>query len=418
LPEELKLLIVDPDPNYRTDLKKMLARSGVTVVGEASYGADAVSLAQSTRPDAVAVHWQKPAIRAEQTLESLSLALPLAPLITYSEFEEHDSTRKAMQAGAHDYLLKPLKAKDVVEAIHKALLQIERRRLGEAGSADAITEGVIVAVFGAKGGIGKTTISTNLSAALATQRRESVALLDIDTRFGDVAMVLDLQPQQNIANAVQDIEELNRFNIRSYLTPHSTGINVMAAPAQPSEWRKVQPWHIEKIIKLLAQTHDYVLLDTPGFLTELVGVALDMADLVLLVTTLDLSSIKDSSMALDMLHTAGYPMDRVKLVVNRNTGIHSIKKEQIEDVTGCEVFWDIPFDKEFIRSGQLGSPLYLTKPTSRGARNIGQLAQSISGGGQKSRLFRKVRPGQGDAVIDEHISAPTAVAEGNEGVRA
>jgi pilus assembly protein CpaE len=398
--DNLKLLLVDPDVNYRTDLKKQLSRAGFDVVGEADYGADAISLAQSTRPDAVAVSWQEPSARVEQTMESLSLTLPASPLIAYSDIDELIATRKAVQSGAHDYLLKPLNGRDVTEAVHKALLQIERRRMGERGGTEAVTEGVVVAVFGAKGGIGKTTLSTNLATALAAPGRESVALLDIDTRFGDVALVLDVDPEKNISDAVRNIEDVDRFNIRTYLSQHASGVNVLAAPTRPSEWRQVQSGHIEKLIRLMAQTHDYVILDTPGFFTELVGVALDMADLVLLVTTLDISSIKDSSMALDMLATAEYPMDRVKLLINHPTNVDTVKKEQVENVTGCEVFWTIPFDKAFVRSGQLGSPLILSKPASKGARNIAQLAHAIAGGGRESRLFRKpqTRPEPAEAV--------------------
>src|SRR4030095_3643639 len=125
--------------------------------------------------------------------------------------------------------------------------------------------------------------------------------LDIDTRFGDVALVLDLNSKENISDIVRNIDEVDRFNIRSHLTTHSSGVEVLPAPTRPSDWRTVQSGHVEKLIKLLAQTHDYVILDTPGFFTELVGVALDMSDLVLLITTLDVSSLKDSTMAFDML---------------------------------------------------------------------------------------------------------------------
>lgn len=399
--ENLKLLIVDPDVNYRTDLRKQVARAGVDVVGEADYGASALSMAEATKPDSVLVAWQEPAARVEQTLESLSLYLPSAPIVAYSDIEDLAAARRAIHAGAHDYLTKPLGPKDILDSFHKVLLQMERRRMAESGTAQAVTEGIVIAVFGAKGGIGKTTLSTNLATALSQYRRESVALLDIDTRFGDVALVLDLNPEKSVSDAVRAIDEIDRYNIKSYLTPHPSGVDVLAAPTRPSEWRQVKPGHIEKLIKLLSQTHDYVILDTPGFFTELVGVALDMADLVLLVTTLDVSSIKDSSMALDMLATADFPMERVKLVVNHPTNVNSVRPQQVQDVTGTQVFWDIPFDKQFIRAGQLGSPVTLTKPGSKGARNIIQLARSISGGERGGKLFRR---GKQPVRMDQTLS--------------
>jgi MinD-like ATPase involved in chromosome partitioning or flagellar assembly len=114
-----------------------------------------------------------------------------------------------------------------------------------------------------------------------------------------------------------------------------------------------------------------------------------MADLVLLVTTMDISSIKDSSMALDMLSGADYPMERVKLVVNHPTNLSKVKIEQLQEVTGCEVFWTIPFDKNFVKSGQEGAPIVMARANSGGARSIAKLAQAIGGGGGESRLFRR-----------------------------
>ena len=143
---------------------------------------------------------------------------------------------------------------------------------------------------------------------------------------------------------------------------------------------QVGPEHVEKVISLLAQTHDYVILDTPGFFTELVGVALDMSDLVLLVTTLDVSSLKDCNMALDMLMTANYPMNRIKLLVNHAANVETVSPKQVAEVIGQEIFWTIPYDKAFVRSGQLGSPAVLRKGRSRGAKSIIDLAYSISGG--------------------------------------
>jgi Flp pilus assembly CpaE family ATPase len=133
---------------------------------------------------------------------------------------------------------------------------------------------------------------------------------------------------------------------------------------------------------------------------------------VLLVTTLDISSIKDSSMALDMLQTAEYPMDRVKLVINQPNTFSAVKKEQVENVTGCEVFWTLPFDKAFVRSGQLGLPLVIARPNSRGARNIGQLARTISGGGREGRLFRRSQ--QRERRVDGPLVRVAAEEQGEQ----
>ncbi|HEX5367963.1 MAG TPA: response regulator, partial [Dehalococcoidia bacterium] len=247
----VRLLIIDPDVNFRTDLKKQLQRAGMDVVGETDYGAAATSLTASTKPDAIVLAWQDPTARAEQTLDSVARIVPIAPLLVYSSITDLNSARRAMQAGAHDYLTKPIDSKDFINSLNKAFARIERQRLGEIEGSRSAASGVVISLFGAKGGIGKTTLATNLAVALAQLRHESVALMDIDTRFGDVAIVLDLQPEKNISETVPKIDEIDRSNIQSYLTRHASGISVLAAPTRPSEWRQVQPTHVERLIKLL-----------------------------------------------------------------------------------------------------------------------------------------------------------------------
>ena len=387
----IRLLIIDPDINFRSDLRKQLQRSAIEVVGEADYGADAISLVHARRPDAIAIAWQDPPVRPEQTVETISRTLPSVAIIVYSEQEDLPSVRRAVQAGAHDYLTRPFETRDLLNSLNKTFERMERQRLSESGNLPVARNGTVISLFGAKGGIGKTTLATNLAVALAQLRQESVALMDIDTRFGDVAIVLDLQPKTNISETVPGIDELDRDTIRTYLTPHASGISVLTAPTRPSEWRQVQPTHVERLIGLLQETHDFVVLDTPGFFTELVGSALDMSDLVLLVTTLDVSSIKDCAMAVDMLTGADFPMDRVKLVINHTNDLQRVDVKQVTDVTGLDVFWSVPFDRAIVRGGQIGMPMVMTKPNSKGARSMIDLALTISGGKREKRLFGRSR---------------------------
>ena len=386
-----------------------MQRAAIEVVGEADYGADATSMVHSRRPDAVAIAWQEPTVRAEQTLTAIARVLPAAALIVYSEDTDFVGVRRAVQAGAHDFLPKPIDTREFLNSLNKTFQRIERQRLSESGELPVAKTGTVVSLFGAKGGIGKTTLATNLAVALAQLRHDSVALMDIDTRFGDVAIVLDLAPKTNISEAVPDIDELDRSSIRSYLTPHASGINVLTAPTRPSEWRQVQPAHVERLITLLEETHDYVILDTPGFFTELVGTALDMSDLVLLITTLDVSSIKDCAMALDMLSQADFPMERVKLVINHTNNLQKVDLEQVKQVTGLDAFWSVPFDKAIVRGGQIGMPMVMSKPNSKGARSMIDLALAISGGKREKGLF-----GRGRAVMPPRESLMPAVEGGGE----
>ena len=150
------------------------------------------------------------------------------------------------------------------------------------------------------------------------------------------------------------------------------------------------------------------MLDTPGFFTELVGSALDVSDLVLLVTTLDVSSIKDCAMAVDMLKNADFPLERVKLVINHTNNHQKVDPQQVKDVTGLDVFWSVPFDKAIIRGGQVGQPMVLTRPNSKGPRSMIDLALAISGGRREKRLF-----GRGRAIMPERRTTLNPAVEGS-----
>jgi pilus assembly protein CpaE len=172
---------------------------------------------------------------------------------------------------------------------------------------------------------------------------------------------------------------LDRNNIRDYLVTHHTGVSILPAPLHPTEWRNLSPQHIEKIVDLIAQTHDYVIIDTPGTFNELIAAALEMANLILLVTSMDIASIKDTALALEMLRAAAISEDKVKLTINHSTSANSLREDDVERVLEYDVFWRIPHDLSVTNSTQLGQPVVITKPYARVSRSVTDLAHTLSG---------------------------------------
>jgi pilus assembly protein CpaE len=318
--------------------------------------------------------------RALQTIESLADAVPGAPAIVYSTMADASSVRRAMVAGARDYLIKPIKPEELVRSMHGVLEQEERKRMRLSGqTTEAAARGMTVTIFGAKGGIGKTTIATNLATALVRTTGSTVVLVDMDTRFGDVAIMMDVPVEQSIADVARHVDDMDRDKVRDYLVQHHSGVWVLPAPLHPSEWRNLTPQHIEKIIDLLAQSHDYVIIDTPGTFNEIIAATLEQASLILLITSMDIASIKDTALALEMLRAASVSEDKVKLTINHCTSANSLREEDVQRVLEYEVFWRIPHDLAVSSSTQLGQPIVLTRPYARVARSITDLAYALSG---------------------------------------
>lgn len=381
-------LIVDADLGTRADTKRALTLAHFAVVGEAGYGIEAVTVAKESPPDIFLVAVEEPVARALQTVESLIDAVPEAPVIVYSSLADAASVRRAMVAGARDYIIKPLKPEELTRAIYGVLEQEEKRRLRFSGEhKGAPARGTVITVFGAKGGIGKTTIATNLATALLKATGSSVTLVDMDTRFGDVAIMMDIAVEQSIADLARHIDEMDRDTVRDYLVRHHTGVMILPAPLHPTEWRNVTPPQITKIIDLLAQSHDYVIVDTPGTFNEIVAAALEAAALILLVTSMDIASIKDTALALEMLQSASVSEDKVKLTVNHSTAANTLREEDVERVLEYPVFWRIPHDLNVATSTQLGQPVIITKPYARVSRSITDLAYALSGTAPEKKGF-------------------------------
>ena len=330
----------------------------------------------------------EPIARATQTMSSIADALPDTPIIVYSGLSDAASVRRAMVASARDYLVKPPRPEELARAIYSVLEQEERRRSRALGdTASSAARGTVLTVFGAKGGIGKTTISTNLATALAKNSNSSVAIVDMDTRFGDVAIMMDVVVEFSIADVGRSIDDVGRESISEYLVQHSSGVEILPAPLHPTEWGSISRQHISKIVDLLAQTHDYVVTDTPGAFNELVATALADANIILLVTSMDLASIKDTALALEMLRAASVSEDKIKLIINHLTSANSLRPEDVERVLDYKVFWRIPHDVAVSNSNQLGQPIVLAKPYARASRAITDISLALSGLRRERRGF-------------------------------
>ncbi|MFQ5471846.1 MAG: AAA family ATPase [Dehalococcoidia bacterium] len=385
-----RVAIIGQEPVARDEIQKMLAVSGFAVVGEAGYGIEAVSLAKDTEPDLVVISVEEPLIRALQTVEALSDLLPHSPIIAYSSLRDPNAMRKAMLAGVSDFLLAPVKEDDLVNSINTVLQQEERRRARAAGEADGpVAAGTVITVFGAKGGIGKTTIATNLASALVQKTNQSVVVVDLDTRFGDVAILMDIPVERSIADMAMPEEEISREIVEECIYTHNTGVAILPAPIRPTDWRSVHAGHIERIVNLLTQTYDYVILDTPGTFNDIVARSLELATMVMLVCTVDMASLKDTLLAIDMLRSWNFPQDKIKLAINATNDAVNVQPAEVKRMLGRDVFWSIPYDRNISAATQLGMPVVVAKPESKAAASLVEMAYALSGVSQKKPPSQK-----------------------------
>lgn len=235
--------------------------------------------------------------------------------------------------------------------------------------------GSVITLHGSLGGVGRTVIAVNLAAALA-QSGHKVALVDLDIRFGDISILLDIPVKRSIADLRVGDGKLTADALQRCLHTCGMGVTVLPAPVRPTEWLSVGSAHVEQAVALLAQTHEYVILDSPKNY-KILSAALEPADSLILVTTLDESSAEFTRQDLRMLGWLYFPRDRIRLVVNATNERTDMKPHDIERLLAREAFWTVPYDRNISTATQLGTPLVLSHPTSEAARSIVGLARNL-----------------------------------------
>lgn len=372
-----RALIVDEDPDSRVALRRALQRAQLQSAGEVGFGTQAVSFALEARPDVILLGVEEPAARPLDTVRALTSALPKTPIIVYSSLNEAEAVRRSMVLGVRDYLLKPVQAVRLREAAETALAYEKRKEAAGGEGELPHGRGTVITVTGAKGGVGKSVIAVNLALSLRRETDRRVAILDADDEFGDVATLLDLTPQRTVANVLAQREQLDAGRVAQSLTGHESGLEVLAAAGELDVWQ--HPEDVQKVIDLLARTHDFVIIDTGGSFDALVRKCIEASTLTLVVTSGEVSSVRDTTAALRRLANWGVDAERVKLVLNRTKSGHEVTRANVEEAVKREVFWDVPFDGKVTASVQLGQPIVLQGNSSRAARSLTMLARSIAG---------------------------------------
>src|ERR1700674_2371452 len=227
---EIRILAIEETKGNGV-LGKLLRNTSLTLVGQAGFGTEAIAMAQDLNPDVILVSLEEPVTRSLRTIEILSATMPHRAIIAIAPTANADLTRKAVRAGARDYLTAPLGRDELSRAV-QAVYDAGRKRehLGNADVAQVLPTGQLIVVFGVKGGVGKTTLAVNLATALSIDAKERVALVDLEVQMGDVALLLDLIPEHHVGDAAANADHLEPEYMQSLVTIDRSGVRVLPAP--------------------------------------------------------------------------------------------------------------------------------------------------------------------------------------------
>ncbi|MFO7681088.1 MAG: response regulator [Chloroflexota bacterium] len=352
--DNIRVLIVDDLPETRENVRKLLQfESDIEVIGQAGTGEQAVEMAQEYRPDIILMDINMPGIDGIGASQKISELVPTSQIIIMSVQSDSDYLRRAMLAGARDFLTKPFGGDELVAAvrrvnakkpiIHQAPVYAQASGSGGVGAKAVTSEGFVISVFSPKGGSGCTTLAINVAVLLA-QKEYRTLLIDGSLQFGDVSVMINMKPVTSIVDLSNRGSEIDADLVSSVVQIHKSGLHVLMAPPRPEMADVVTDATIKGMLANLRPLYDFIIIDTTSSLNDIALTLLDESDRILLVTQQTLPSLKNVSRFFDLTQSLEYQTKKVWLVVNRATKKQGISIKDISDTLKRPIFMAIPED--------------------------------------------------------------------------
>jgi pilus assembly protein CpaE len=377
--EKIRLLIADDIPETRENLRKLLYfEPDIEIVGMASDGRTAIEQAKKLQPHIVLMDINMPDMDGITASQEISRVAPVCQVIMMSVQSEADYLRRSMLAGAMDFLTKPFTSEELSSSIHRVYQMGASRRatmpamrdvaegapLGPAAAAQHRPKGgKLLLIYSPKGGTGCSTVAANLSIALQQVTSKSVALVDASLQFGDMDALFNLQGLHTIADAVAQIEDLDSMLLTALVSPHPSGVRVLAAPSGPETAETIDAEDLKAVLKVMLQEFDYVLVDTWTTLDDVVLATMDLANRILVVMTPEIPSIKNTKEFFEVAEALKFPLDHVDLILNKVIPRDGIRPEQLESSLKHKIQMQLDFDPRSIRQSiNQGVPLIMAEP--------------------------------------------------------
>jgi len=323
------------------------------------------------QPEILLVEYSSEQAGLNDLLERLRRSVPRGALVAWSASKDPDDILKAMRLGAREYLVEPAAA----QAFNDAVLRLVRQ-----GAANQ-PAGKLIALLGVKGGVGTSHLAVNLAWAMSHALGLRVALADLDLGGGDLATLLDLQPSRDLSDVATEFSRLDAVLMDSLLTEVGPGLRLLAAPPDPVAAEGVGSEHLGRALEHLADSHAVVILDLSNRLDEVTLMALDRADLVVLVVEPTVVGLERTRRLQHLAERLGLTPAKLTMVVNRDGAKGCVPRSEIERILGRGVLAFLPNDSQSIlEAGNAGRPVVDQWPRAKWSKAVSVLAKSLSNG--------------------------------------
>ena len=361
--KEYNVLIVDDQDETRKNIARLLQfENDINVVGTARTGMDAIKQAVSLDPDVVLMDINMPDMDGIEATERIQEQAPVSQIVILSVQGDTNYMRRAMLAGARDFITKPPKSDELVTVIRRAgekakAIRQESQFLGRGtgslidprGTTIALSGlGKIVAVYSPKGGVGTTTVATNLAVTLHSTETP-VIIVDANLQFGDVVVFLNERGRTSVVDLAPIVDQLDPELVREVVIHHeSSGIDILSAPPHPEDAERISGSQFVKVLKFLARLYSYVIVDTDSGLSDVTLDTLDASDLLVLISSQDIPAIINTRIMLTLLVNLGINKQKILLVMSRFDKQLAITPEKVGHNLGHKVAAVLPEDREVV----------------------------------------------------------------------
>jgi pilus assembly protein CpaE len=392
--EKTTVIVVDDTEESREMILRMLQfDSSLEVIGGARSGLEAIDLAQRVKPDVIVMDINMPDMDGIAATEAIRKKVPYIQVIILSVQNDSNYMRQAMLAGARDFLSKPPQIEELINAVKRGgeFAREEKAKYAVSyiptGSTSPLSPGMvisarptgkIIAVYSPKGGVGCTMLTTNLATSLKTPQNR-VAVMDANFLFGDVAVFMNEHAKNTFRELLERADELDPDIIENVMVVHKTsGIHLITSPKEPDLEDAGKGPAVSKILTYMQQMYDYILVDTTPYLTEVVQTCLDIADLIILITTQDIPAIKNANQFLSVADASGISRDRILFIMNRYDKRIAISPERVGTTLKQPVVVTIPFEERVISNSiNRGVPFITENKTLLSTKAILELVELI-----------------------------------------
>ena len=387
--ESIRVLIVDDIAEFRENIRKLLQfEKDIEVVGAARTGQEGLEVARTTRPHVVIMDINMPDMDGISVTRELLRDVEFAQIIIVSVQNEPHYMREAMRAGASDFIPKPPSTEELITSVRQngqAAIVKEQRALervvlpGRVGATGPLiaSQGKLIAVYSAKGGVGCTTLATNLGIGLNSEHTPAV-LVDGHLQFGDVSVFLNMQVKLSMVDLASRVDDLDREFVDEILMSHSSGLKVLPAPPRPEMADEIHADQVRPVLRWLKGVFAYVVVDTSSTMDDTTLAILEEADLILAVATPEIPAIKDARLFLDLVGILGMPREKVFFVLNKMDKRSGIAASAVAENLKKPIDAEIPYvDQVVTTSINKGVPLLLGDKTKMPAKNLLDLVATV-----------------------------------------